>query len=100
MVFGTHSVRQLGASSIEYDWYRRQEAQRYGQVSLGGTTVAAVPHLTIVQAKDHGRPADIKIVDEFLSVIRDVLVLVGVALTRGRTKARKEPGGRGRTEAK
>src|ERR1700728_1833478 len=29
-------------------------------------------YLTIVQAKDHSRPADIGVVDEFLSVIKDV----------------------------
>lgn len=39
-------------------------------------------YLTIVQAKDTGRPADIKIVDEFLSVIRDVQATGGVLICR------------------
>ncbi|WP_194927234.1 restriction endonuclease [Catenulispora pinisilvae] len=39
-------------------------------------------YLTIVQAKDHGRPADIKIVDEFLSVIRDIQATGGILVCR------------------
>jgi hypothetical protein len=39
-------------------------------------------YLTIVQAKDTGRPADIKIVDEFLSVIRDVKATGGILICR------------------
>src|SRR5215469_1369836 len=39
-------------------------------------------YLTIVQAKDHGRRADIKVVDEFLSVIRDVKATGGILICR------------------
>jgi hypothetical protein len=39
-------------------------------------------YLTIVQAKDHGRPADIKVVDEFLSVIKDVRATGGILICR------------------
>jgi len=35
-----------------------------------------------VQAKDHGRRADIKVVDEFLSVIKDVKATGGVLICR------------------
>lgn len=40
-------------------------------------------YLTIVQAKDQKDPADIKIVDEFLSVIRDVQATGGMLVCRG-----------------
>jgi hypothetical protein len=39
-------------------------------------------YLTIVQAKDTGRRADIKVVDEFLSVIRDVGATGGILICR------------------
>jgi hypothetical protein len=39
-------------------------------------------YLTIVQAKDHARPADIKVVDEFLSVIKDVQATGGILICR------------------
>jgi hypothetical protein len=39
-------------------------------------------YLTLVQAKDTGRPADIKVVDEFLSVIRDVKATGGILICR------------------
>ena len=39
-------------------------------------------YLTIVQAKDHNRAASIKIVDEFLSVIKDVRAIGGILICR------------------
>lgn len=39
-------------------------------------------YLTIVQAKDRNRPADIKVVDEFLSVIKDVKATGGILICR------------------
>jgi hypothetical protein len=39
-------------------------------------------YLTIVQAKDHGRRANIKVVDEFLSVIKDVGATGGILICR------------------
>lgn len=39
-------------------------------------------YLTIVQAKDYGDPADIGVVDEFLSVVRDVKATGGILIGR------------------
>ncbi|MGY0233919.1 restriction endonuclease [Longispora urticae] len=63
------------------------EAKRQVDVSIRWTS-GDDEYLTIVQAKDHGRPADIKVVDEFLSVIRDVKASSGILICRsGFTKA-------------
>src|ERR1700674_1798165 len=44
------------------------------------TTVAGHDVLIIVQAKDQRRPADVNVVGEFLSVIRDVRAAKGVLI--------------------
>ena len=47
------------------------------------TSIAGHDVLIIVQAKDHERPADISVVGEFLSVIRDVRAAKGVLICSG-----------------
>jgi len=52
-----------------------------------------INYLTIVQAKDYSRPADIKVVDEFKSVIEDTLANKGILIcSKGFTKKAKEYG--------
>ncbi len=57
------------------------ETKRQIDVSIRWSD-GANSYLTIVQAKDHGRRADIKVVDEFLSVIRDVKATGGILICR------------------
>ncbi|QIH33879.1 restriction endonuclease [Sphingobacterium sp. DR205] len=52
-----------------------------------------ISYLTIIQAKDYSRPADIKVVDEFKSVIEDTLANKGILIcNKGFTKKAKEYG--------
>src|SRR5690606_3421231 len=52
-----------------------------------------ISYLTIIQAKDYSRPADIKVVDEFKSVIEDTLANKGILIcSKGFTKKAKEYG--------
>lgn len=52
-----------------------------------------ISYLTIIQAKDYSRPADIKVVDEFRSVIEDTLANKGILIcSKGFTKKAKEYG--------
>lgn len=52
-----------------------------------------ISYLTIVQAKDYTRPADIKVVDEFKSVIDDTVANKGILIcSKGFTKKAKEYG--------
>jgi len=57
------------------------ETKRQIDVSIRWTA-GEDKYLTIVQAKDHARPADIKVVDEFLSVIKDVQATGGILICR------------------
>lgn len=50
-----------------------------------------ISYLTIIQAKDYSRPADVKVVDEFKSVIEDTLANKGILIcSKGFTKKAKE----------
>lgn len=57
------------------------ETRRQIDVSIRWSD-GANSYLTIVQAKDRGRRADIKVVDEFLSVIKDVKATGGILICR------------------
>jgi hypothetical protein len=68
----------------------RWDDRIYGHLSAGNRQIDVSirwtsgddKYLTIVQAKDQGHPADIKVVDEFLSVIRDVQATGGILICR------------------
>lgn len=76
MIRWMHLPRALGpARETGY------ETKRQIDVSIRWT-FGVDKYLTIVQAKDHGRRADIKVVDEFLSVIRDVKATGGILICR------------------
>ncbi|NEU08381.1 restriction endonuclease [Flavihumibacter sp. R14] len=68
------------------------ETQKQRQIDISiRSTIAGHEILMIVQAKNHKKPADIKIVGEFDSVIRDIRASKGILIcSAGFTKTAKE----------